>query len=43
MEFSSCPLGYLVDEEGPQLMNVWDDEDGMNGERGGGWGQEILV
>lgn len=43
VEFSSCPLGYLLDEEGPQLVNVWNDEDRMDGERGGGWGQEILV
>ncbi|KAK4952434.1 hypothetical protein LTR10_009240 [Elasticomyces elasticus] len=24
--FSSCQLGYLVDEEGPQHVNIWDDD-----------------
>ena len=26
VSFSSCELGYLIDAEGPQHVNVWDEE-----------------
>ena len=35
VSFSSCELGYLIDAEGPQDVNVWSQEAGYAAPAGG--------
>lgn len=40
--FDSCEMGYLIQHEGPQHVNVWDREDALSGHGIHAGGQQVF-